>query len=156
MQHSRFTEQQIAFVLDQVARGASVEDTCRKAGISSQTYYRWRAKYAGLKPAEIRCLHEIEDENKRLKRLLAALLVVKPAPTGTALVPQPSPPQEALLAPAAGGGSDRYWQSLSTYLSKLPTGHGLDLRLVRKRCSSVLRPGRLPVPNWWPDALPSI
>ena len=70
MQHSRFTEQQIAFVLEQVARGASIEDTCRKADISPQTYFRWRAKYAGLKPAEIRRLHEIEEENKRLKRLL--------------------------------------------------------------------------------------
>ncbi len=133
MQHSRFTEQQIAFVLEQVARGASIDGTCRKAGITPQTYYRWRAKYAGLKPSEIRRLHEIEEENKRLKRLLAALLVVKPAPSGTALVPVPAPPQRALPAPLAtaapaAGGSNRYWQSLSAYLAKLPKRRGAAVR----------------------------
>jgi len=134
MQHSRFTEQQIAFVLDQVARGASVEETCRKAGIPAPTYYRWRAKYAGLKPAEIRRLHEIEDENRRLKRLLAALLVVKPAP-GTAasapaarvqsraLVPVPSPASTPASTPMA---MNRHWQSLSAYL---PKRDGLAVRL---------------------------
>ncbi len=131
MQHLRFTEQQIAFVLEQVARGASVEDTCRKAGIPSQTYYRWRAKYAGLKPAAIRRLHQIEDENKRLKRLLAELLVVKPTPSGTAaLVPLPEPPSRALVPvpTPTSVGMNRYWQQLSTYLVELPKRPRFDVR----------------------------
>ncbi len=130
MQHSRFTEQQIAFVLEQVARGASIEDTCRKADISPQTYFRWRAKYAGLKPAEIRRLHQIEEENKRLKRLLAALLVVKSTPSGPALAPEPAPLRSGLpvpIAPTTGGGN-RYGQALSGYLAKLPSRPGLDVR----------------------------
>jgi putative transposase len=48
MKKSKFTEQQIAFILKQADDGVSVEDTCRKAGISIQTYYRWRQKYGGL------------------------------------------------------------------------------------------------------------
>jgi putative transposase len=132
MQHSRFSEQQIAFVLEQVARGAAVEQTCRAAGISAQTYYRWRAKYAGLKPAEIRRLHEIEEENKRLKRLVATLLVVKPSPGAgaltharaalPALLPAPAPASAAVPA-AAPLGMNRYWGPLSTYLPTLPK-HG--------------------------------
>ncbi len=128
MEHLRFTEQQIAFVLEQVARGASIEQTCRNAGISVQTYYRWRAKYAGLKPADIRRLHQIEEENKRLKRLLAALLVVKPAPgtaaqspalVSRALVPVPGP-APAAASTSASLAMNRYWQSLSGYLPKMP------------------------------------
>lgn len=126
MQHSRFTEQQIAFVLEQVARGASIEQTCRAAGIPVATYYRWRARYAGMKPAEIRRLDEIEEENKRLKRLLATLLVVKPAPKEAQLhlpVPSPAP---ASPAPASGTlAANRYWSALADFL---PKREQLDVR----------------------------
>src|SRR6267142_2690009 len=77
MKKSKLTEQQIAFILKQADDGASVEDTCRKAGISIQTYYRWRQKYGGLMPSEMKRLRQLEDENTRLKRLVANLSLDK-------------------------------------------------------------------------------
>jgi len=77
MKKSRFSEQQIAFILKQAEDGTSVEDVCRKAGISQQTYYRWRKKYAGLMPSEVRRLKQLEEENARLKRMVADLSLDK-------------------------------------------------------------------------------
>ena len=57
--------------------GTSVEEVCRKAGISQQTYYRWRKKYAGLMPSEVRRLKQLEEENARLKRTVADLSLDK-------------------------------------------------------------------------------
>lgn len=71
MKKSRFSEQQIAFILKQADEGTSVEEVCRKAGISQQTYCRWRKKYAGLMPSELRRLRQLEEENNRLKRMVA-------------------------------------------------------------------------------------
>ena len=56
MKNSRFSEQQIAYILKQADDGTSVEEVCRKAGVSQQTYYRRRKKYAGLLPSEVRRL----------------------------------------------------------------------------------------------------
>jgi putative transposase len=69
----RFNEQQIAFIPKQADEGAGVEEVCRKAGISQQTYYRWRKKYGGLMPSEVRRLKQLEVENGRLKRMVAGL-----------------------------------------------------------------------------------
>ena len=77
MKKSRFSEQQIAFILKQADDGKSVEEVCRKAGISQQTYYRWRKKYAGLMPSELRRLKQLEEENGRLKRMVADLSLDK-------------------------------------------------------------------------------
>jgi putative transposase len=77
MKKSKFTEQQIAFILKQADDGVSVEDTCRKAGILIQTYYRWRQKYGGLMPSEMKRLRQLEEENTRLKRLVANLSLNK-------------------------------------------------------------------------------
>ena len=77
MKQSRFSEQQIAFVLKQAEDGTSVEEVCRKAGISIQTYYRWRKKYGGLMPSEMKRLKQLEEENSRLKRLVANLSLDK-------------------------------------------------------------------------------
>ena len=77
MKKSRFSEQQIAFILKQGDDGTSVEEVCRKAGISQQTYYRWRKKYAGLMPSEVRRLKQLEEENARLKRMVADLSLDK-------------------------------------------------------------------------------
>jgi len=74
---SRFSEQQIAFILKQVEDGTTVEEVCRKAGISIQTYYRWRSKCGGLMPSEMKRLKQLEDENVRLKRLVANLSLDK-------------------------------------------------------------------------------
>jgi putative transposase len=77
MKRSKFSEQQIAFILRQAEEGTSVEEVCRKAGISVQTYYRWRKKYGGLMPSEMKRLRQLEEENQRLKRLVANLSLDK-------------------------------------------------------------------------------
>ena len=77
MKRSKFSEQKIAFILRQAEEGTSVEEVRRKAGISQQTYYRWRKKYGGLMPSEMRRLKQLEEENHRLKRLVADLSLDK-------------------------------------------------------------------------------
>lgn len=73
----RFTEAQIAFALRQAESGTSVAEIIRKMGISEVTFYRWKKKYAGLGVAELRRLKQLEDENRRLKRLVADLTLDK-------------------------------------------------------------------------------
>ncbi len=77
MKTSRFSEQQIAFILKQAEDGTTVEEVCRKAGISVQTYYRSRSKYGGLTPSEMKRLKQLEEENVCLKRLVANLSLDK-------------------------------------------------------------------------------
>lgn len=77
MKRSKFSEQQIAFVLRQAEEGTSVEEVRRKAGISVLTNYRWRKKYGGLMPSEMKRLRQLEEENHRLKRLVANLSLDK-------------------------------------------------------------------------------
>jgi putative transposase len=60
-------------LLRQAEEGTTVEEVCRKAGISEATYYNWRKKYAGLMPSEMRRLRQLEEENQRLKKLVADL-----------------------------------------------------------------------------------
>ena len=71
MKKGRFSEQQIAFVLKQAEDGTTVEEVCRKAGISIRTYYRWCRKYGGLMPSEMKRLKHLEEENVRHKQLVA-------------------------------------------------------------------------------------
>lgn len=73
----RFTEAQIAFALRQAESGTPVSEIIRKMGISEQTFYRWKKKYAGMGVAELRRLKQLEDENRRLKRLVADLTLDK-------------------------------------------------------------------------------
>ena len=73
MKASKFSEAQIAFVLKQAGDGAAVAEVCRKTGISEATFYNWRKKYAGLMPSEMKRLRQLEDENNKLKRILADL-----------------------------------------------------------------------------------
>lgn len=77
MKKSRFSEQQIAFILRQAEAGATVEEICRKAGISEATYYNWRKKYGGLMPSEMKRLKQLDEENQRLKKLVADLALDK-------------------------------------------------------------------------------
>ncbi|GAA0603752.1 hypothetical protein GCM10009099_44580 [Caenispirillum bisanense] len=77
MKRSNFSEAQIAFILRQAEEGTAVEEVCRKAGISVQTYYRWRKKYGGLMPSEMKRLRQLEEENGRLKRIVADLALDK-------------------------------------------------------------------------------
>ena len=71
MKKSRFTNEQIAFALKQAETGTPVAEICRKMGVSEPTFYRWKKKFDGLGIAEVRRLRELEDENKRLKQLVA-------------------------------------------------------------------------------------
>ncbi|MAT71337.1 MAG: hypothetical protein CMJ58_17645 [Planctomycetaceae bacterium] len=73
MKKSRFTDQQIAFVLKQADSGVPVEEVCRKLGVSQPTYYRWMKKFGGLDCSEVRRLKLLEEENKKLKALVADL-----------------------------------------------------------------------------------
>ena len=77
MKRSKFSEAQIAFVLRQAEEGTKVEEVCRKAGISEATFYNWRKKYGGLMPSEMKRLRQLEEENARLKRIVADLSLDK-------------------------------------------------------------------------------
>ncbi len=77
MKRSKYTEEQIAFALKQAELGTSVEEVCRKLGISDATFYNWRKKYGGLGPSELRRLRQLEEENGKLKRLVADLSLDK-------------------------------------------------------------------------------
>jgi putative transposase len=77
MKRSKFTESQIAFVLQQAEAGVPIAEVCRKAGISDATFYNWRKKYGGLLPSEMRRLKQLEEENNNLKRIVADLSLDK-------------------------------------------------------------------------------
>jgi len=71
MRKSRFSEQQIIAILAEQERGRPTSEVCREHGISQNTFYRWKAKYGGMEVSDARKLKSLEDENARLKRLLA-------------------------------------------------------------------------------------
>ena len=71
MRKSKFTDEQIAFALKQAELGISVEEVCRKMGISDATFYKWRSKYGGMEVSDARRLKTLETENAKLKKMLA-------------------------------------------------------------------------------------
>ena len=71
MKRSRFSEEQIIAILKQQERGVATADVCREHGISSATFYKWKAKFGGLEVSDARKLKTLEDENAKLKKLLA-------------------------------------------------------------------------------------
>jgi putative transposase len=77
MKASKFTEAQKAFILKQGADGMAVAEICRKAGISQATYFNWKKKYDGLLPTEMRRLRQLEDENSKLRKVVADLSLDK-------------------------------------------------------------------------------
>jgi len=77
MKKKHFTEAQIAFALRQAEIGTSVAEIIRKMGISEVTFYRWKKNFGGMGVSELRRLKQLEDENRRLKRLVADLTVEK-------------------------------------------------------------------------------
>ena len=75
MKRSRFSDEQIISVLKEQEAGMATADVCRRHGISSATFYKWKAKYGGLEVSDARRLRSLEEENARLKRLLADAMV---------------------------------------------------------------------------------
>jgi putative transposase len=73
MKKSRYTEEQIIGVLKEVDAGAKLQDVVRRLGVTEQTYYRWKAKYGGMEVSDAKKLKALEDENRRLKHLVADL-----------------------------------------------------------------------------------
>ncbi len=71
MKRSRFTEEQIVAILREQEAGVATAEVCRKHGVSSATFYKWKAKYGGLEVSDAKRLKALEDENGRLKKLLA-------------------------------------------------------------------------------------
>ena len=77
MKKTRFTEEQIASAMRQVEAGTPATEICRKLGVSEQTFYRWKKKYAGMGVSELRRLRQLEEENRTLKQLVADLSLDK-------------------------------------------------------------------------------
>lgn len=102
MKKSKFADEQIAFALKQSEAGVSVDEVCRKMGISQATFYNWRKKYGGLGVSELRRLRQLEEENRKLKQLVADLSLDK-VMLQDVLSKKSS---EARSAQTAGGPSD--------------------------------------------------
>ena len=75
MKRSRFSEEQIIAILREQEAGAKTADVCRKHGVSGATFHKWKAKYGGLDVSDVRRLKALEDENARLKKLLAEAML---------------------------------------------------------------------------------
>ena len=73
MQRKRYTEQQIVRILGEAEAGVTVEELTRKYGVSRNTIYRWRSKYGGLEVSDVRRMKQLEEENRRLKKIVADL-----------------------------------------------------------------------------------
>jgi putative transposase len=92
MKRSKFTQAQIAFIMRQAEEGTAIDEVCRKAGISEATFYNWRKKYAGPMPSEMERSRQLEEENGKLKKIVADLSPDK------AMLPERDPPK--VLKPA--------------------------------------------------------
>ncbi len=75
MKRSRFSEEQIIGILKEQEAGAPTSDVCRRYGVSSATFYKWKAKFGGLEVSEAKRLRQLEDENAKLKKLLAEAML---------------------------------------------------------------------------------
>lgn len=77
MKRSKFTEEQIAFALKQAELGVPIGEICRRLGVAEQTFYRWKAKYGSMLPSNVKRLKQLEEENRKLKHMIADLSLDK-------------------------------------------------------------------------------
>jgi putative transposase len=77
MKRSKYSDEQIAYTLRQAEQGAAPKELCRKLGISEQTFYTWKKRYGGMGVSELRKVKQLEDENRRLKQVVADLTLDK-------------------------------------------------------------------------------
>ena len=77
MRKARFTEEQISFAIRQAESGTPVVEVCRKIGVSEQTFYRWKRMYVGMGVSELRRIRQLEEENRKLKKIVADLSLDK-------------------------------------------------------------------------------
>ncbi len=77
MKSSKFSQEQIAFALKQAEAGTPVKEVIRKMGIAEQAFYRWKKKYSGMMPSDLKKLRQLEEENRQLKKLVADLSLDK-------------------------------------------------------------------------------
>lgn len=77
MKRKRFSDEQIAYALRQAESGVAPAEICRKLGVSEQTFYRWKRRFAGMGVAELRKLRQLQEENRKLKQLVADLTLDK-------------------------------------------------------------------------------
>jgi putative transposase len=77
MKQSKYSEEQIAFALKQAELGTPISEVCRKLGVSEQTFYRWKSKFGGMLPSDMKRLKQLEEENTKLKKLVADLSLDK-------------------------------------------------------------------------------
>lgn len=77
MRKSTYTEEQIAFALKQAETGTTITEVCRKMGVSEQTFYRWKKRYGGMVPSDVKKMRQLEEENRQLKKLVADLSLDK-------------------------------------------------------------------------------
>jgi putative transposase len=119
MKKTQFTEEQIAYALHEGEIGTLVADICRKLGVSEQTFYRWKKKFAGMGVAELQRLKPLEDENRKLKHLVADLPLTRKCSNGM--------PGSALVCVTRGcsedhrGLVDRVQHPPPTYCAEQPS-----------------------------------
>ena len=77
MKKSKFTDQQISLALLEAEQGTAIQELVRRLGVTEQTFYRWKKKYSGMMPSELRRMKQIEEENSRLRKLVADLSLDK-------------------------------------------------------------------------------
>jgi putative transposase len=117
MRKSRFSEEQIIAILREQEVGARTEEVCRRHGISTTTFYKWKARYGGLEVSEARRLKTLEDENRRLKKLLAEA-VLDVAALKDLLA------KTELACSAASGGTPAHGGARSLPASRLQAARG--------------------------------
>src|SRR5229473_7977907 len=109
MKRARFSEEQIITILKEAEGGAKVAELCRRHGISDATFYTWRSKYGGLEVSEMRRLRQLEDENRRLKSIVADQALDIRVLKGRTGKTRPRPRGEA----SDGAGSTDYTRSVA-------------------------------------------